>query len=164
MSDGIHLGNVELAGVFGPVHTAAEYIMAEVDGRGGPDADYSGYYFQVGWFLTGESRPYNQSTGSWDRLKPRNRFSKASGKGSKKGGGLGAMEVAFRYSNLDLNDPSPLLPGGGYGGEEDNLSLAFNWYLAPNLRFGVNLLKGEVDMGPTDADFTAAGVRLQADW
>ncbi len=60
-----------------------------------PDPDFAGYYLQGSWMLTGESRRYNPVTGSFQnpRRKMRSRAKAASG----------ALELAARYSNMNLN-------------------------------------------------------------
>ncbi|MGH8548313.1 MAG: porin, partial [Methylococcales bacterium] len=51
----------ELAGAFGPFHAEAEYMQAHISGHGYTnDNVLQGYYLQGGWFLTGETRPYNE--------------------------------------------------------------------------------------------------------
>ena len=152
MSDDLDLGNVELAGVYGPFHGSFEYEMATATGSSGmSDVDVSGYSFQLGYFCTGESRPYKRSAGTWDRVKPKTPYE--SGKG-----GLGAFETAVRFSSIDLDDGSVL------GGQEDNITLAVNWYLTSHMRFGVNYIMGDVDMGASDADVDILGMRLQIDF
>lgn len=160
MSEDVTLANLELATVQGPFHGNFEYFMADVGGRDGmEDVTFGGYHFAFGYFLTGESRPYKRSSGVWDRVRPDSRFTKG-GKGEgKKGGGLGAMETAIRYSVLDLDDE------GITGGEQSNITLGFNWYLTPNLRWGVNYIMGDVEyQGSPDGDFSAIGTRLMVDW
>lgn len=159
MSDGLNLANVELATVQGPFHGTLEYFMADVSGGSGQqDVTFGGYHVTLGYFFTGESRSYKRSAGTWDRVRPSRRFTKGA-KGSKGGIGLGAMEGALRYSTLDLND------GTVTGGELSNISLGFNWYLTPNLRWGLNVITGELEAaGLSDPNFTAIGTRLSLDW
>ncbi|WP_373501249.1 porin [Desulfococcus sp.] len=49
-------------------------------------------------------------------------------------GGLGAWELGARWSWLDLTDNEIS------GGEENNFTLAVNWYLNPNYRFMFNYI------------------------
>jgi phosphate-selective porin OprO and OprP len=146
------VGNVELAGVFGPIHATGEYFTSSADGAdGNPDFDSDGFYVEAGYFITGETRPYRRAAGVFDRLSPLENYSD---------GGSGALEVAARYSSLDLTD------GTIVGGEEDNVTLAFNWYLNPNLRAGINYVTGNVDLGGAldDEDVSALLTRIELNW
>jgi phosphate-selective porin OprO/OprP len=129
----------EVAGVFGPFWFASEYIQADTDAPAAGDPTFSGAYAQVGWFLTGESRAFKTSSGAFDRTKPKANFGK----------GHGAWEIALRYSTLDLTD------GAVDGGEQDDVTLAVNWYLNPVTRLMLNYVRADVD-GAGEADFFLA--------
>lgn len=141
-SEDIAIGGVELAAAWGPVHATAEYLRVDVDGAGDPSFD--GWYAQLGWFLTGETRPFRRDTGTWDRVKP-------------KGGG-GAYELAARLSAVDLDD------GAVAGGSEENLTLGVNWYANPNVRVGVNYVLADIDAPAVDESLHALLMRFQVDW
>ena len=148
----VDLGNLEAAAVFGPLHGQAEYAMAEVGGsNGASDVDLDGFYAQIGYFLTGETRPYKASSGAFSRVIPNENYGPE---------GSGAWELAARFSNINLSD------GALLGGEEDNITLAVNWYLNPNLRAGFNYVTGKVDLGGAlDSEDVSAGLlRLQIEW
>ena len=66
-------------------------------------------------------------------MKPKTTF------GWKEGSGLGAWEVAARYSSLDLND------GGVRGGVQNAVTLGLNWDLYPNTRNMWNYVYNDVD-------------------
>ncbi|MDH3991460.1 MAG: OprO/OprP family phosphate-selective porin, partial [Gammaproteobacteria bacterium] len=51
----------------------------------------------------------------------------------------GALELAARFSNLDLSD------GGLDGGEMDIWSLGFNWFLTADASIGINYRYIELD-------------------
>jgi phosphate-selective porin len=71
------------------------------------------------WAVTGEMRAYRTRSGLFNPLpvsRPVNR------------GGWGTIELAARYSRLDLTD------GTVEGGELDILSLGVNWWLTPRYR------------------------------
>jgi len=114
----------ELAALWGPVTVQSEYMRVALD-RKAParDADFSGWYAQAAWLLTGERRPYKAADGVFDRVQP---F------GSVGLGGIGAWELAARLSEVDLSD------GGVIGGRERNLTVAINWYLTSNIRLMLN--------------------------
>ena len=96
------------------------------------DVSFDGYYVAASYFLTGEDRPYSTSSGKFGRVEPSNNF-------ALNGSGWGAVELALRYSNLDLND-SPV-----YGGEENNWTVGLNWYLNPHTRMMLNYIHGDID-------------------
>jgi len=131
-ADSITRVGLEAAGVFGPFSVQGEYIHANVeldDGAGGfDDPDFDGWYAFASWFLTGESRPYDAGGGDFGRVKPKANFP----------GGIGAWEVAARYSSLDLSEADPIT---GAGGEQDNVTLGLNWYVNPQVRFMANYVK-----------------------
>jgi phosphate-selective porin OprO/OprP len=64
------------------------------------------------------------------------------------GGGLGAWEIAARYSTMDLTD------SGVVGGEVENITLGVNWYLNPSVRIMANYVLANVEdaAGNTEAD------------
>jgi len=76
---------VELAGVRGPLSLQAEYGGGRFD-DGGQRGEVTTGYLQLGWLLTGESRPYDARAGRFVQLKPQ----RASG----------AWEVAMRYDTV----------------------------------------------------------------
>ncbi|MBD3348432.1 MAG: hypothetical protein GF400_04455 [Candidatus Eisenbacteria bacterium] len=159
--DVLRLG-AEVGAVFGPAHFAGEYVAAIVSG---PDdslsasvegseyeAALSGYYVQAGYFLTGESRTYK--AGKWGRVAPRGDF--------LADGGSGAVELAVRYSSLDLNDGD----SGIVGGALQDVTVGLNWYLHANARLMLN----QVWATARDAEdgkigsATATMMRLQFDF
>jgi phosphate-selective porin OprO/OprP len=124
--DDVLAGEAEVAGVWGPLSVQAEYMRADVNRRSGRDPSFDGGYVQASWFLTGESRPYKVSEGIFDRVTPN---------ASVGLGGIGAWEIAARFSTIDLTDR------GVNGGEERDFTLALNWYLAPNLRLMLDYVR-----------------------
>jgi phosphate-selective porin OprO/OprP len=139
--DNINLLNPEIAFVWGPFSVQAEYFHSFVDVAGNeikdeesepfPDEnlDFSGVYAYATFFLTGEIRPYKG--GKFGRVKPLHNF-------SFKDPGLGAFELAARYSYLDLSDETV------DGGRESNWTAGLNWYLNPNTRMMFNYIKALV--------------------
>ena len=89
----------------------------------------------MSYFITGETRPYVGSRGAFGRVIPNQEFMGAEG-------GFGALEVAFRFSRLDLIDR------GIDGGALNDLTAALNWYPTSNARVMLNLIRAKrVDTG-----------------
>ncbi len=138
----IHRYLFELAGVYGPFSLQGEYTAVTVKKPAGmPDADYSGFYVQAGYFITGEHRRYKKKSGTFGRIQPNRNLDNE--------GGWGAWEVALRYSNIDLNDGDPT--GAANGGEMNDITFGVNWYLNPQSRIMFNYVHSDVDSGGVTA-------------
>ncbi len=137
---------IEAALVHGPFSLQGEYIGANVETPDGSDPSFSGYYVYASYFLTGEHRAYKNSSGTFDRVKPKTNFGK---------GGTGAWEVALRFSGFDLND-DPIL-----GGELEDITFGLNWYLNPNVRTMFNYVLADLD---TVGDAEIVQLRFQIDF
>jgi phosphate-selective porin OprO and OprP len=107
--------------VYGPLSVQSEAMVASVDRDGFTNPVLHGEYVQVGWFLTGEHRPYDRVAGAIDRVRPFEDFFWVSADGCHFCG-KGAWEVAVRYSHLDLDDKSVS------GGIVDDVTFGVNWY------------------------------------
>jgi len=114
---------VEGAAIWGPWHVVGEYTQLEAEvasGRCGPvgfddcpanasffrgsDPTYVGWYVEAGWFITGETRSYNE--GEFGGIKVKNPVL-----GGDKGGGWGAWQIAGRYDVIDLTDKATAIQG-----------------------------------------------------
>jgi len=151
-ADDVDLFGAETALVYGPFSLQGEYMLAEVDTDFDGNRDFDGYYVQASYFLTGEHRPYQTSAASFGRVKPKDNFSLGKGKG------WGALELALRYSSLDL-DSGPIR-----GGQEDNFTLGANWYLNPNTRIMLNYVMADIDHDLYDGDLNILQSRFQVDF
>ncbi|NOQ63643.1 MAG: porin [Methyloprofundus sp.] len=119
---GTTMAGLDAAYMVGPFSIQGEYAhswTAREDGLRG--LDFGGYYVQMAWTLTGESRTYRGSQGKFKRLKAASPFSWDKGQ-------WGAWELATRVDGVDLNS------GDIVGGEETAFTLALNWYLNNNIR------------------------------
>jgi len=161
MTDGVMRVGAEAGGTFGPLHFAGEYIMTSVTAYEGEeemeresfeDASFNGFYGQVGYFLTGETRAYKG--GQWARTKPAANF--------LEDGGLGAFELLARYSSLDLNDED----AGIAGGKMDNITFGLNWYMHSNARWMINYVMSSISDGDDEEVGTASALitRFQFDF
>lgn len=126
--DGTRLLGAEGAVVFGPFSIQGEYITTTLDRVAGSDVTLAGYYVYASVFLTGEHRAYKTSAGAFDRVKPRK---------SLADGGPGAVEIAVRYSWLDLDDRDVR------GGRLADLTVGLNWYLNSHTAVKVNYVRAD---------------------
>lgn len=133
----------ELAGGLGSAFAQAEYFHYNVARQGLSDVNFNGGYVQASYTLTGEARKYNPSTGAYSGIAPAHPFSLAAGT-------WGALEVAARYSIIDLNDQ--FTPGtttassnGIAGGQQQVFTFGLNWYPNTNIRFMLDYMHGIID-------------------
>jgi phosphate-selective porin OprO/OprP len=103
--------------IHGPWSWQSEYMGSFIDSTVVGNRFLHGGYSQVGYFLTGEHRPYDRKSGQIDRVIPHQNYHWR--------GGTGAWELAARWSHLDLTD-GPIL-----GGDMQNLTVGLNWYVNP---------------------------------
>jgi len=150
-SSGYSTLGAELAVVQGRFSGQAEYVRVNVDRDNTNDSTFDGWYAQTGWFLTNDTRPYTFKGAKFKAVKPKSIVGK---------GGIGAWEVALRYSTIDLND------GDIIGGEMDNLTLGLNWFPTAGLRVSANYIKMlEMDRAGSDHDNEEAGImQLRGQW
>jgi phosphate-selective porin OprO and OprP len=117
-------------------------VIDRGDRSAGTNPKFGGYYIQGSWVVTGESRRYNLYNGAFQAPRP---FSPLAWPF-----GIGAWELAVRYSHTDLNykqgdDGTPGSLFAVRGGEQDIWTLGVNWYLNANVRLSFNWLHIDVD-------------------
>ncbi|MEN6541264.1 porin [Parvibaculum sp.] len=152
----------EFAASYGPVRAQAEYYKYKVD-RGGTqsDPDFDAWYVQASWVLTGEEYKYSMEEAAYKGVKPASPFTF--------GGGIGAWEVAARYSVADLNynvGSGTATSANIRGGEQKILTLGLNWYPINNVRMmfeylDVNIDKMASNGGNADESHNAFASRIQ---
>jgi phosphate-selective porin OprO and OprP len=142
--DEAHTIGFEAAFVHGPFSVQGEVMGAMPRGLSGDpteddvdDMRFWGYYIMLSYFLTGEHRPYDASSAVFERPDVKRPFFRQ--------GGLGAWELAFRVSGIDLDDVDKIDDTNDRGGRELNLTLGVNWYPNPNTRVTLNYVTGWVD-------------------
>jgi phosphate-selective porin OprO/OprP len=140
---------VEISFKIKGVHMQAEYFWASPNSISGSDPTFSGYYAQVGWFITGESRSFKKGNMAWSRTAPKANFWTGDG-------GRGAWEIAIRFDGTDLNDK------GFTGGKMSQIAAGVNWYWNPNMRMMFTYYN--VDMDTDDATINVLVVRWQFDF
>jgi len=120
---------------------------------GGPMATFEGLYATVGYFLTGEHRPYDRKSGTIERVVPFHNFAPW-----KDECGWGAWEVASRFSHIDLNSENIR------GGRMNDYTAGLNWYLTPYWKIQLNYIYSasnfsyNTGIGPGGSSNTPAGV------
>ena len=110
----------------GPFLAQGGYFRYGVDRNlpGEGNLSFSGWYGEASWVLSGEEREWSASRAAFLNPRPELALSE---------GGLGALELVARYSDLNLNDhagsvASPLPLGGMRGGEQRIATLGLDWY------------------------------------
>ena len=133
--------------MWGPFHAQGELITSMINTEISGKANLWGCYVQGGWFLTGENRPYNREEGLFGRVRPKRSFSFTEY-------GLGGLELALRFSYIDLNDR--------YidGGLMSILMGGLNWHLNFNTRLEFNTGLVNVDHAENDGRLLILQSRL----
>jgi phosphate-selective porin OprO/OprP len=149
---------LEALWVAGPLSVQSEGMAVMVERNNANTAFLHGAYVQVGYFLTGEHRPYDRKAGAIDRVIPYSNYGHWCCNGEH-GHGIGAWEIAARYSYIDLDD------AGIVGGVEHNATLGVNWYLNPYTKLVFNYIRADVDASNGLASRTDIfGLRAQVDF
>src|SRR5258707_2465836 len=144
---------VEAAAGFGSFYAQGEYYIYQVNQSGlaagapTPQLNFDGGYIEASYTVTGESRKYIPTTGAYSAIVPARPLSFTAG-------GWGALELAARYSYVNLNNHAtpgvaPTTTGGVFGGRQTIYTLGVNWYPITNIRFMLNYIYATVNKIPT---------------
>ncbi len=128
LADRIDVGLVEGAYLDGPFSLQGEYATTRAKRSERDSPRFHAFYVSGSYALTGESRPYRENQGNIRRIRPKHEFRDGSG-------GLGAFEIAARFSYIDLNDKDIT------GGKLADVSFAFNWYPTHPARVSFNVIR-----------------------
>lgn len=90
---------------------------------------FYGYNGSLSWFVTGEHKNYVKSKTVFDKIKPKKNLGD---------GGVGAIELAIRYSEANLDDADL------NGGKISDITGAINWYLNPATKVAANYIYSDV--------------------
>lgn len=150
----------EAAGNWQSLYAQGGYFSYAVTRRDSilPDPKFDGWYAQASWMLTGEAKPYRSERGAYGLPTPAEPF-------SFDHPGLGAWELAARYSVLDLDyragDAGSATPVDGIrGGRQKIWTAGLNWYPNSALRFLLDYQHTDVSrLSSTGGDL---GARLNA--
>jgi phosphate-selective porin OprO/OprP len=114
---------------------------------------FSGWYVEGGWVLTGERRKYNTGNFAFDAPTIDHPLDFANGT-------FGAVELAMRYSvlNLNYNQGRPgaaPLADSVRGGEQKIYGAGINWYVNPAIRFMFDFQHVDIDrLSPNAATYS----------
>ncbi len=150
-ADASNIFNAELAGTWGPLHAESELRVTSAETFANGTVNFPAAYAQCGWILTGEHRPYKLGQGVLGRVRPATPLGR--------NGGLGALEAAFRWSWMDLND------NGLVGGELVTTTWGLNWYLNDYTKLQFNWVRAELDSATAISSATDLfALRMQLDF
>jgi len=156
-SDGLKAYGLEGGASFKNFYAAGEWYKIDVNRQGisAFDPSFSGWYVQGAWTITGERHAWSNANGGFTGVKPAKTFDRSKGT-------WGALELAARYSVLDLNDHAGVsrlaAPAGGVrGGEQKITTVGLNWYPNNTVRFLLDYQWIRVDR------LNAAGASLDTD-
>jgi phosphate-selective porin OprO and OprP len=166
IADSATVYGTELLYVLGPFSLQAEYAWAfannaVVNKANAGDLGFNGGYVQLSYFLTGENRIYDRRLGRIGTTyiaRPFTPFWSVNEEDGSWSWGIGAWELAVRYSHLDL-DNGPI-----QGGQLDGWELGVNWYLNTNWKIQFEYLHNNryhLKPGQIPGDLDAFGIRTQ---
>lgn len=141
-----YIGGFEVIYQDGPFTLQSEIMGSTVDA----DANYLfwGGYVSAGWLLTGERQGFDRGAGVTRQVKPATPL-------DFKRHGWGALELAIRYSYLNLQD------GNVDGGRMNILMPGLNWYWTEHIRWQFNYGFAHVTEGPSPGNLNILQARLQ---
>ena len=159
-AEGGNLIGFEAGMNFENFYLAGEYYEWEVERDittvGGANPEFSGWYVEGEWIFTGENKRYvasgtNNNIAVWRGPSVASPWSL--------GGGIGALSLTARYSNLNLNwNEGPTGTACTQflqcirGGEQEVLNLGLTWYLNANLKLMTEYAMVSIDRQAYVAD------------
>ena len=148
----VNLFGGEVATVWNSLHAESEFMAAKADAVGGGSPCYKGAYAQAGYFLTGETRPYNRNDGIFDRLRPLKNF--------RNGGGWapGRSRCGTRFWTWTRTGSART------AGQSRNLTFGLNWYLTPMIRIMWNYIHSMPNTVLTSEPADILAMRFQVDF
>lgn len=132
----------------GALQVVGEYQAVTVNRNAASDVNLHGGYAYVSYFLTGEHIPWERKSGTLGRVKPFENFFLVDRCCGGTGWGLGAWQVAARYSYADFSDDDVT------GGEGESVTFGLNWHWTAYSRMQFNYIHGTIE----GADGTLGGV------
>lgn len=137
-AEGAWAAGPEIAGRIGPLYAEAVWQRVSVDATEGGNRRFEGWYAQAALPLFGKPRERSDRQAIWRRPSPVD--------------DRGALELAARYSTVDLRD-------GARGARQSIWALGLTWFPTERLRLGVQYENGTTGLSGPDRDFQAVGFR-----
>lgn len=157
-ADSAILLGAEIAFSYDRFFAAGEWIGSMVESSIANDPFYWGFYGEAGYMLTGGTRPFKRSYGTWNRVKPCKNFLEDSCCD------LGGVALAARFSYVNLDEGVAAV---SYGGVASDITVGVNWYLNPMtlVRFNYSYIDIE-NLRNTGVDGTlnVFGMRFQIEF
>jgi phosphate-selective porin OprO/OprP len=150
-ADGAFTVGAEAAWVHGPLCVQGEFLHSWFPDNTGQDVSFGGFYASASWFLTGESRSYDRTQGTFGRVVPKRNFNFGNG-------GWGAWEIAGRYSYANLDG------GDVQGGRLWMLMAGVNWYLHSHLKWRFEYGFGHVADSQPAGNLNVIQTRMEVDF
>ena len=130
--DVVQKNNLEFLYIYDKLFFQSEYTIVSMDSLK-DKYSFSGYYLEGSYFLLGNGRKYKFNNATLSKVKP---------------GKDGSVELAFRYSYLNLNDNGVNGTNPEMGGSQTDYNYGVNWYVNNELKFMVNYIVAQ----PTQTD------------
>ena len=142
---------IEAAYVNGPFSVQAEYFDNETELENGSKGyEWDGYYGQLSYVLTGETRGYKWKGAKFDKIKPK--------------GKMGAVELVLRYEDISVDDADEGTVVANKV-DLDRTVIGVNWYIANTVKFMANYssvsMDNEVNPGGTTEGLDSFQLRAQ---
>ena len=142
---------IEAAYVNGPFSVQAEYFDNETELENGSKGyEWDGYYGQLSYVLTGETRGYKWKGAKFDKIKPK--------------GKMGAVELVLRYEDISVDDADEGTVVANKV-DLDRTVIGVNWYVTNTVKFMANYssvsMDNEVNPGGTTEDLDSFQLRAQ---
>lgn len=169
LADGAHTLVPEFLTIWGPFSIQAEHYMVQVEnarnllgpgkvGNSFGNPFFFGGYVESSYFLTGERRGYDRRSGMYDRpVLDQNGFA-VRGDNGRINWNLGAVQLAYRYSYLDLDS------NGLNGGIMTQHSFGLNWYINNTTKVQFQYSISERDVASPAVNGTLHGFGMLAQW
>ncbi|AZC23297.1 OprO/OprP family phosphate-selective porin [Pseudomonas sessilinigenes] len=127
----------EFAFARGPFSAQAEYLTRKMkaDSAAYQDVKATGFYGQLAYTLTGESRVYKLDGAKFDTIKPENKQ-------------YGAWEVFYRYDNIKVDDKNIVTSTATreVGDAKATMNtIGVNWYANEAIKVSANYIKVNTD-------------------